>query len=178
MSSMKDSRLCWRRIPAAVAGITAAALALTGPATAETGGPASLTAARRAVFQLAGQVRNGTPLDGHADDTRIVVPQGLPVVARARVSIPRLSLSVTTDSRGRFALFVPAASARAGISVMVTARGFGTWEESGIRLSSGGPTSLYVELHHAVRFFAAPRPGRQRYNGAARRPGRVCALRA
>ncbi len=165
MSSLESSRAHRRYIPAAVAGITAATLALTTPATAGTGAPGSSARTHQAAFQLEGQVRNGTRLDMHPDDAAIVVPQDLPVVAHARVSIPQLSLSATADSQGRFALPVPAASARRGLSVTVTAAGLGRWKESGIRLSSAGPTSLYVQLQRAPQSLAAPRPGRQRFNG-------------
>jgi hypothetical protein len=168
VSSLGSTRAHRRHILAAVAALTAAGLALTSPATAEAGAARPLAKVQRGALQLEGQVRNGTPLDARPGDTRIIVPQGLPVVAHARVSIPQLALSVTTDSQGRFALSVPAASARRSVSVTVTAAGFGTWTESGIRLSAAGPTSIYVELHHAAQSFAAPRPGRQAYNGLLR----------
>ncbi len=114
---------------------------------------------------LDGQVRNGNALYKRADDTTIIVPEGLPVVADATVSIPQLRLSATTDSHGDFALRVPAASARLAISVVVTARGFGSWRESGVRLARSGATNIYVQLCHVAQSFTAPRPGVQPYNG-------------
>jgi hypothetical protein len=168
VSSQGSTRAHRRHILAAVAALTAAGLALTSPATAEAGAARPLANAQRGALQLTGQVRNGTPLDARPGDMRIIVPQGLPVVAHARVSIPQLGLSVTTDSQGRFALFVPAASARQGVSVTVTAAGLGPWKESGIKLSSAGPTSIFVELHHAAQSLAARRPGNQAYNGLLR----------
>jgi hypothetical protein len=168
VSSQGSTRTHRRHILAAVAALTAAGLALTSPATAEAGGARPLANAQRGALQLTGQVRNGTPLDARPGDMRIIVPQGLPVVAHAKVSIPQLGLSVTTDSQGRFALSVPAASARQGVSVTVTAAGLGAWKESGIKLSSAGPTSIFVELHHAAQSLAARRPGNQAYNGLLR----------
>lgn len=163
MTSVERTHLC--RILAALAGITVAILALASPAAAGTGAPGSLVKTRHAALRLTGQVRNGMPLEVHRDDTAIVVPQDLPAVAHARVSIPQLSLSTTTDARGNFALSVPAAGAPPSVFVKVTAAGFGAWEESGIRLSPAGPTSIYVQLRRSAQSFAAPRPGRQPYNG-------------
>jgi peptidoglycan hydrolase-like amidase len=116
-------------------------------------------------------VRSGTPLDVPGGDSSIIVPQGLPVVAHATVSIPQLSLSTTTNSAGNFTLSVPAASAHSAITVKVTAAGFGTWRESGIELSSAGPANIYVQLQHSAQSLAVRRPVRQPYNGSA--PGKA-----
>jgi peptidoglycan hydrolase-like amidase len=122
-------------------------------------------AADSAAATLDGQVRNGKALYGRADDTSIVVPGGLPPVADARVSIPQLKLLAATDSHGDFTLRVPAASARRLVSVVVTARGFGRWRESGVRLATSGATSVYVQLSQVAQSFTAPRAGGQPYNG-------------
>src|SRR5580700_9467935 len=118
-------------------GLSLTALTLTSPANAESARPALRPVAQQqhAVLQLTGQVRNGEPLDIRANDSKIVVPQGLPAVAHAKVSIPQLSLSTTTNAQGDFAFSVPAASARKALSVHVTAAGFGAWRETGIKLT-------------------------------------------
>jgi hypothetical protein len=145
--------------------ILLAALASGSPAIAAVGRPAQTHASPAATVEFTGQVRNGTPLIARGRHASVVVPDGLPVVAHARIFIPRLKLSATTDSRGDFALRVPVASTRQPISAMVTAAGFGSWRESGIKLAASGTTSIYVQLTRAAQSLAAPRPGARRYNG-------------
>jgi peptidoglycan hydrolase-like amidase len=150
-----------RHVLVAVLSLLASTTALASTAAASIGRPASVRAVGSATVTLDGQVRNGEALYGRA----IIVPEGLPVVADATVSIPRFKLSATTDSHGDFALRIPAASARLPISVVVTARGFGNWRESGVKLATSGATSIYVQLSHVAQSFTAPRAGGQSYNG-------------
>jgi Carboxypeptidase regulatory-like domain/Stage II sporulation protein len=137
--------------------------AATGPATRS--GPAS-----SATVVLAGQVRNGNPVK--SDDTTVIVPQGLPAVTHATVTIPQLSRSTTTNAQGNFSFRLPASYAGQAVSVKVTARGFGSWQESGITLAGTGSTSIYVQLNRASHSYAVPRSRpRQPFNGPeTRRP--------
>jgi hypothetical protein len=140
---------------AAIAALTLGAVSLASPATAAVNWSSASSAAWGPALRLDGQVRSGTPLDVPGGDSSIIVPQGLPVVAHATVSIPQLFLSTTTNSAGNFTLSVPAASAHSAITVKVTAAGFGTWRESGIELSPAGPANIYVQLQHSAQFLAS-----------------------
>jgi hypothetical protein len=83
-----------------------------------------------------------------------VVPNDLPPVAGATVSISLLGVTTVTDARGQF--FIPAISipsnlivsgTYARVEVLVTAPGFGTWDVSNLPLYvTGGGSRFYVEL--------------------------------
>ncbi len=141
--------------------------ALATPASAQISRSTGAQTSRSAMLELTGQVRNGTALQGK-DDTGIIVPQGLPTVAHAKVIIPQLSRTTTTNAQGNFSLSVPPATAQRVLTVEVTAPGFGTWRETGIKMAAINATSLYVQLDRAAQSFTAPRPGRQPVNGPAR----------
>jgi uncharacterized protein YneR len=142
-------------------------MALATPASAQVSRSARSQASRPAMLEITGQVRNGTALQGK-DDTGIIVPQGLPAVAHAKVFIPQLSRTTTTNAQGNFSLTVPPATAQHALTVEVTAPGFGTWRETGIKMAAINGTSLYVQLDRAAQSLTAPRPGRQPFNGPAR----------
>jgi hypothetical protein len=152
----------------AVASLFAITLASVSAASAATTRHARPPAGTAATVELTGQVRNGNAVYDRSD-TKIVVPAGLPVVAHATVHVPQLSLSAVTNSHGGFAFRIPAAQTRAAVTVEVTAKGFGSWRESGVKLAATGSTSLYVQLDHARQALTAPRPQTQRFNG----PGRL-----
>ncbi len=154
-----------RRRRVALLSLLGLVVASASPAAAAAAGPARHRAAAAATAALSGQVRDGSALYRRAGDTPVVVPQGLPTVAHATVTIPQLSLSVRTNAGGSFAFRLPAAAARRPVSVRVTAAGLGSWQESGIRLVPGDPASLYVQLDRRPQVLAAPRPGPQRANG-------------
>jgi hypothetical protein len=141
-------------------------LAATVTTNAATAQASSWPVGHRPASIIQGEARDGNPL-ARPGGTSVIVPDGLPAVAHARVSIPGLHLSTTTDRRGDFTLAVPAADARRAVSITVTAAGYGTWRETGVRLAPAGPTGIYVQLQRAAQSFAAPRPGRQPYNGPA-----------
>jgi hypothetical protein len=128
------------------------------------------TAAAR-LTALTGQVRDGRPLQARPL-RHIVVPGGLPAVRGAVVSIPRLGLTTTTNSSGRFAFTGIRVSPHAYYTLIVTKKGFGRWQESRIRLIPGDPAQVYVELHASAVTLRAPRPVRQTVNGPSVRRAR------
>jgi Stage II sporulation protein len=98
---------------------------------------------------------------------KVLVPDGLPAVGGAVVSIAGLGRT-TTNAAGSFTLGGLHVSARSTYALTVVKKGFGRWQESGIRLVPGVRAHIYVELHTAATTFAVPKPVRQSYNGPAR----------
>jgi hypothetical protein len=139
--------------------IAVPAIAVSGHGTVTRGQPAS----PRGLAELTGQVRDGRPLQGK-NAAAILVPNGLPGVAGAVVSIPGLGRQATTNAAGNFSFGGLRVSPGSVYSVIVRKRGFGLWQESGINLIPGDPGQLYVELHSTARKLHVTRVA-QPYNG-------------
>jgi hypothetical protein len=150
-----------------VLSLSVPALAATG----RTGGKAGAApAARVTVASLAGQVRDGRPLQGNRDP-KILVPNGLPVVSGAVVSIRGFSQMATTNAAGNFELRNLRIRAGATYTLVVRKQGFGQWQESGITLTPGGePSQVYVQLQTAPQRLRVTRPA-QPDNAPQRQPG-------
>jgi Carboxypeptidase regulatory-like domain/Stage II sporulation protein len=138
--------------------LSTSAMAVTHPAT-RAGHPATAS--------LTGQVRDGLPLE-RAKTASIVVPQGLPVVAGATVSLPALHRTATTSTDGQFSFTNLPVTTAARYTVVVTKKGFGRWQESGIRMYPGIGAQLYVEMHSHAITLRVPALGHQTYNGPSR----------
>ncbi|MGO8979998.1 MAG: carboxypeptidase regulatory-like domain-containing protein [Streptosporangiaceae bacterium] len=162
--------LCAVLCLAALAALTVPAYPF--PAAGAAGGPAR--PGPDALTALAGQVRDGRPLQ-RGPARHIAVPSGLPVVRDAVVTLPGLHRRTTTSADGYFAfrnLRIPASSA---YTLIVQKKGFGRWQESGIRLVPGMPAQVYVELHSAALALQVPRPVPQPDNGPAGHAGQAVA---
>jgi hypothetical protein len=142
---------------AAVGVLSLSVPALAAPRSA--GGQAGTApAAQVTVAALAGQVRDGRPLQG-TRDPKILVPDGLPVVSGAVVSIRGLSQVTTTNAGGNFELRNLHIRLGATYTLVVRKKGFGRWQESGITLTPGAePSQVYVQLQTAPQRLRVTRP--------------------
>ncbi len=144
------------------------------PAAGEAGPAGPARQASAALTALTGQVRNGRLLQ-HGSPRDIVVPTGLPVVGDAVVAIPGLGRRTTTSAAGRFAFRDLRVSARSTYTLIVQKKGFGRWQETGIRLIPGIPAQVYVELHSGALKLRVPGPLHQPYNGPSAQAQRSAA---
>jgi Stage II sporulation protein len=154
-----------------VMSVLAGLLPVTVPASAASGHDGQAPAqppAQAGRAELTGQVRDGRPLQGKGA-AAILIPDGLPAVAGAVVSIPALGRRATTNAAGEFSLTGLRVSPGSTYTLVVRRKGFGLWQESGIALIPGDPGQVYVELHSAPqRLHTARSP--QPYNGPVRGP--------
>lgn len=96
---------------------------------------------------IIGQVR-----DGRAKTPTTLIPNGLPTVAGATVTVENLGLVATTDSAGRFrfsGVTVPLGVVRGDyikVLVRVEKAGFATWTVTGAPVYAADYLDLYVEL--------------------------------
>lgn len=86
-----------------------------------------------------------------------VIPDDLPVVPGAIVSLPELGVAAVSDANGQFSISVPKVAFALGQAyrkaiVQVTAPGFGAWEVRGAPLYPGSnATRVYVELSGSTK---------------------------
>jgi len=160
----------WLTVPSAViflAAVSAPALA-AADSPASTAGPAATTTSAAAT-SFTGQVRDGRRIE-HGRVTNVTVPDGLPVVRGATVSLPGLHRTTITNAAGQFTFRDLHVTAAASYTLRVREKGFGQWQETGIKLYAGISAQLYVELQSNPVKLRAPKPLTQPYNGPSRTP--------
>jgi len=121
------------------------------PAVAKLPSPAAVAGATipkdTTIYGDVRDARNKTP--------ETVIPNDLPPVRGAIVTLPGLHLAATTDMHGQFLVHVGAAALPVGAPYLkyagtVTAAGFGQWSITGAPVyTDGRATHMYIELQAA-----------------------------
>ena len=126
---------------------------VSGLTSIQTPSQAAQTNAVTRTLTVYGDVR-----DGSAKTPSTVVPDGLPPISGATISVPILGVNVQTDARGHFeksvtaTLTPPQGATYEKVAATATAPGFGTWSISGLPayITSAG-MRLYIELTSAAQ---------------------------